>query len=116
MNIHKSYDERRKSKRFDMPLEVEYTTLTQNPVSGHVIAQNIGRGGISFEDSIEIEAGNNVHLKMNVSGSETPVIATGTIAWAKNKKNGIRLTKISKSDQERMLEFIYQKWLESQQP
>lgn len=115
MDIHKSNDERRKSKRFEMPLEVEYTTLTQNPISGHVVAQNIGRGGLSFEDTVEIEAGNNIRLKMIVSGSEAPVIATGKIAWARNKKNGIRLTKISKTDQERILEFIYQKWLESHQ-
>ena len=107
-------DERRRSKRFETPFEVEYRTLTQNPISGNVVAQNISRGGLACNEMQDLRDGFTVQLKMNVPGENLPVFATGTIAWTDGENAGVRLTKISKLDQERILEFIYQSWLKKQ--
>ncbi len=109
-----SADERRRSKRFDLPLEVEYRTLTQNPIFGNVLAQNVSKTGVSLNDARDVKRGETIQLKMNVPGDNLPVFATGTIAWADGVKAGVRITKISKNDQERILEHIYQNWLKSQ--
>ena len=113
MNEHQSPSERRKSKRFDTQLDIEYRTLTQNPIYGNVVSRDISKGGLSFPAKSQIKKGTSVELKMNVPGDNLPVFATGTIAWADGVQTGVKLTKISKTDQARVLEFIYKQWLES---
>ncbi len=107
-------DERRRSKRFELPLEIEYRTLTQNPIFGNVIAQNVSKTGLALADAKDVKRGETVQLKMSVPGDNLPVFATGTVAWADGIKAGVRITKISRNDQERILEHIYQNWLKSQ--
>ena len=107
-------DERRRSKRFAMPLKAEYRTLTRAPLSGQAVAQNISRGGIAFSEMHDLERGITVQLKMNVPGHQLPVFATGRVTWADETNAGVKLTKISRSDEERILEYIYQSWLKQQ--
>ena len=107
-------DERRRSKRFDLPIEVEYRTLTQNPIYGTVMAQNVSKTGLALADTKDVKRGETIQLKMSVPGDNLPVFATGTVAWADGVKAGVRITKISRNDQERILEHIYQNWLKSQ--
>lgn len=107
-------DERRRSKRFDLPVEIEYRTLTQNPIFGNVLAQNISKTGLALQNAKDVKRGETIQLKMAVPGDNLPVFATGTIAWADGVKAGVRITKISRNDQERVLEHIYQNWLKSQ--
>jgi c-di-GMP-binding flagellar brake protein YcgR len=106
-------EERRKSKRFDIPVDVEYRTLTQNPLYGNVVTRDLSRGGVSVQGAKEFKRGLTVQLKMNVSGDNLPVFATGMVAWTDGFQSGLRLTKISQADQERILEHIYQRWLKS---
>ncbi|MFT5206545.1 MAG: hypothetical protein ACI9CF_000284 [Candidatus Omnitrophota bacterium] len=106
--------ERRKSKRFNMNLAVEYRTLTQNPVQGTVVADNVSRGGFSFVEESDIQRGTTLQLSMKVPGDGLPVFATGMVTWADGSNIGVSLTKISKSDQEKILESIYQNWLKRQ--
>jgi hypothetical protein len=107
-------DERRRSKRFDLPIEIEYRTLTQNPIFGNVLAQNVSKTGLSLAEAKDVKRGETIQLKMSVPGDNLPVFATGTVAWADGVKAGVRITKISRNDQERILEHIYQNWLKSQ--
>ena len=107
-------EEKRKSKRFDLPIEIEYRTLTQNPIFGNVLAQNVSKTGVQLSDARDVKRGETVQLKMSVPGDNLPVFATGTVAWADGLKAGVRITKISRNDQERILEHIYQNWLRSQ--
>jgi c-di-GMP-binding flagellar brake protein YcgR len=113
-NAGVSTDERRRSKRFDLPIEIEYRTLTQNPIYGNVLAENISKTGIALAEAAEVKRGETIQLRMNVPGDNLPVFATGTVAWADGVKAGVRITKISKNDQERILEHIYQNWLKGQ--
>lgn len=107
-------DEKRRSKRFELPLEIEYRTLTQNPIFGNVIAQNVSKNGVALADAKNVKRGETVQLKMSVPGDNLPVFATGTVAWADGIKAGVKITKISRNDQERILEHIYQNWLKNQ--
>ena len=109
-----SAEEKRKSKRFELPLEVEYRTLTQNPIFGNVMAQNVSKSGVALSEAKDVKRGETIQLKMSVPGDNLPVFATGTVAWADGVKAGVRITKISRNDQERILEHIYQNWLKSQ--
>ncbi len=105
--------ERRKSKRFDTPFDVEYRTLTQNPIHGTVLSKDISKGGVSFASKTQMKKGTSVELKMNVPGDNLPVFATGTVAWADGVQTGVKLNRISKDDQARILEYIYKEWLRS---
>ncbi len=105
--------ERRKSKRFNTPFDVEYRTLTQNPIHGTVLSKDISKGGVAFLSKTQIKKGTSVELKMNVPGDNLPVFATGTVAWADGVQTGVKLNRISKDDQARILEYIYKEWLQS---
>ena len=106
-----SNKERRKSKRFQIGMDVEYRTLTQNPIYGNVLSHDVSKGGVSFLSKHSLKKGTSVELKMNVPGDNLPVFATGTIAWADGLKTGVKLSKIAKKDQEKILEYIYRQWL-----
>lgn len=105
--------ERRKSKRFSTILDIEYRTLTHNPIYGNVSCRDLSKGGLSFHSKNHIEKGTNVELKMNVPGDNMPVFANGTVAWAEGSKTGVKLTRIERADQVRILEHIYKEWLQS---
>ena len=105
--------ERRKSQRFPTALEIEYRTLTQNPIYGNVASSDVSKGGLSFVGKSQMRKGTGIELKMNVPGDNLPVFATGTVSWADGLKAGVKLTKIAKIDQARILEFIYKEWLKS---
>ena len=113
-DAQKAAEEKRRSKRFDLPIEIEYRTLTQNPIFGNVIAQNVSKAGVALTEAKDVKRGETIQLKMSVPGDNLPVLATGTVAWADGVKAGVRITKISRNDQERILEHIYQNWLKSQ--
>jgi c-di-GMP-binding flagellar brake protein YcgR len=105
--------ERRRAKRFAASLEIEYRTLTQNPIYGSVSSLDLSRGGLAFETPEEIRKGDSIELRMNVPGDNLPVFASGTVAWADGVRAGVRLTRIAKADQARILEYLYRDWLKA---
>lgn len=105
--------ERRRAKRFATRLDVEYRTLTHNPLFGTTSLKDISKNGVSFPTRHSIKKGTSVQLKMNVPGDNLPVFATGTVAWADGFRAGVKLTRIEKNDQARVLEYIYRDWLSS---
>lgn len=107
--------ERRKSKRFNTQLDIEYRTLTQNPIYGNCMSSDISKGGVSFPVKSSVKKGTSIELKMNVPGDNLPVFATGTVAWADGVQTGVKLIRIARADQARILEFIYKEWLKSRE-
>ena len=60
-----------------------------------------------------IPVGTTLELALNVPGDNLPVFATGKIAWADGLDAGLRLTKISRTDRARVLEYVYKQWLKN---
>lgn len=106
-----SMAERRKFIRIDAPLEIEYRTLTLNPIFGKTLAKDLSREGMRVGLRHDIPAGTPMELSVNVPGDNLPVFATGKIAWADGLEAGLRLTKISQTDRTRVLEYAYKEWL-----
>ena len=105
--------EQRKYLRFQAPLEVEYRTLTLNPIFGKALAKDLSREGVRIGLRQPIAIGTQVELSLNVPGDNLPVFATGKVAWADGLEAGLKLTKISPKDQTRVLEYVYKEWLKS---
>ena len=103
--------ERRKYIRFNTPVEIEYRTLTLNPIFGKTLAKDLSREGIRLGIKQELPAGTPLEISVNVPGDNLPVFATGKVAWADGLEAGLKLTKISQNDRTRMLEYVYKEWL-----
>lgn len=105
--------ERRRFMRFTAAMDVEYKTLTLNPIFGKALARDLSRDGIRVGLKQNLPAGTLVELCMNVPGDNLPVFATGKVAWADGLEAGVRLTKIATSDRTRVLEYVYREWLKN---
>jgi hypothetical protein len=105
--------ERRKYLRFNTPLDVEYKTLTLNPIFGKALAKDLSREGIRFGSKHPLPIGTSVEISMSVPGDNLPVFATGKVAWVDGLDAGVKLTKISHTDRTRMLEYVYKEWLKN---
>lgn len=105
--------ERRKFLRFNTPLDMEYKTLTLNPIFGKTLAKDLSREGVRFGIKQAVPVGTSLEISMTVPGDNLPVFATGKIAWADGFDAGVKLTKISQNDRARVLEYVYKEWLKT---
>ena len=105
--------ERRKFLRFEAPLDLEYRTLTLNPIFGKALAKDLSREGVRMGVKQSLPMGTPIELCLNVPGDNLPVFATGKVAWADGLEAGIRLTKMSQTDRTRVLEYVYREWLKA---
>lgn len=99
--------------RFTAPLDLEFRTLTLNPIFGKTLAKDLSREGMRVGFKQNVPSGTPIELCMNVPGDNLPVFATGKVAWADGLEAGIRLTKISQHDRTRVLEYVYREWLKT---
>ena len=106
-------NDRRKYMRFEAPLDVEYRTLTLNPIFGKALAKDLSKEGMRVGLRQNLPQGTPIEICVNVPGDNLPVFATGKIAWADGLEAGVRLTKINKNDRVRVLEYVYSEWLKS---
>lgn len=107
--------ERRKYMRFNALLDLEYKTLALNPIFGKALLRDLSREGLRFNIKQNIPIGTPVEISMNVPGDNLPVFAAGKVAWADGLDAGVKLTKISRTDRARMLEYVYNQWLRTAQ-
>lgn len=105
--------ERRKYMRFSASLDIEYKTLALNPIFGKALLKDMSREGFRFNAQQNLPVGTAVELSLNVPGDNLPVFATGKVAWADGLDAGVKLTKISRTDHVRMLEYVYNEWLKT---
>ena len=103
--------ERRRFLRFNTPLDIEYRTLTLNPIFGKALAKDLSREGLRFPVKHNLPIGTAVEICLNVPGDNLPVFVTGKVAWADGLDAGVKLTKISVEDRARLLEYVYREWL-----
>jgi c-di-GMP-binding flagellar brake protein YcgR len=105
--------ERRRYLRFYAPMDVEYKTLTLNPIFGKALAKDLSREGVRVDLKNAVAPGTSLELRMNVPGDNLPVFATGKVAWMGGPEAGIKLTKITPADRKRVMEYIYKEWLKT---
>lgn len=94
-------------------MDVEYKTLTLNPIFGKALARDLSREGLRVGLKQGLPAGTLVELCLNVPGDNLPVFATGKVAWADGLEAGVRLTRIAPTDRTRVLEYVYREWLKA---
>ena len=99
--------------RFHAPMDLEFKTLTLNPIFGKTLAKDLSREGMRVGLKQSLPSGTPIEICMNVPGDNLPVFAAGRVAWADGLEAGIRLTKISQHDRTRVLEYVYREWLKS---
>ncbi len=109
----KTMAERRKHLRFNTPLNIEYKTLTLNPLFGKTLAKDLSREGMRFGVDQTIPVGTTLEISLAVPGDNLPVFATGKVAWANGLDAGLKLTKIAQKDRARILEYVYKEWLKT---
>jgi len=83
---------------------------------------NFSKEGVGILSEESFNNGEDVEFEMMIPGDNIPVFFEGEVAWAadleKNEslyKTGVRLKKIDNHDKSRMLEYIYRKWIVSDQ-
>ena len=99
--------------RFRAPMDLEFRTLTLNPIFGKTLAKDLSREGLRVGFKKPLASGTPIEICMNVPGDNLPVFATGKIAWADGLEAGIRFTKISGHDRTRVLEYVYREWVKA---
>ena len=108
-----SMAERRRFMRFHTAMDVEYKTLTLNPIFGKTLAKDLSREGVRVGVKQDVPVGTTLEISLNVPGDNLPVFATGKVAWADGLEVGVKLTKINLQDRARILEYVYREWLKS---
>ncbi len=106
-------NERRKYLRFNTPVDIQYKTLTLNPLFGKALAKDLSKEGLRIGMKDQVPVGTALEIQMNVPGDNLPVFATGKVAWADGFDTGVRLTKINQADRMRVLEYVYREWLKT---
>jgi hypothetical protein len=105
--------ERRKYLRFNSAIDIQYKSLTLNPIFGKTLAKDLSREGLRIGLKERVSVGTPLEICMNVPGDNLPVFASGKVTWADGLEAGVRLTKIDQSDRMRVLEYVYREWLKS---
>jgi hypothetical protein len=112
--------ERRRFKRFDVPLEVQFK-LFENPseyLSG--ITKNFSREGLCFESpDIDPELFKPVELKVKLPNRDTFTDVLGDIVWKEMNGNsciaGIKFRVIEKECKSEILDYAYDLWVAKKQ-
>ncbi len=109
--------ERRRFKRFDIPLDVQFK-LSDNPseyFSG--ITKNVSREGLCFETlDIDPDLFQSVELKVKLPDKDTYSHIWGDLMWKEQNENrclaGIKFRVIEKALKSELLDYAYDLWVE----
>lgn len=106
--------EKRKFMRFGVLLDAIFRGNT----SGNAKINDFSRQGLGMITEEELREGENLEIEMNLPGDNIPIICQGEIAWTKKldpergkNKCGIEIKEIESKDRGRILEYIYKKWI-----
>ncbi len=79
---------------------------------------NFSKEGVGLLSEETFDTGEEVEIEMKIPGDNVPVIIEGQIAWASSSneraseyRGGLKFNKINDEDRNRILEYIYQKWI-----
>jgi len=104
--------------RFDVSLDIEYMVSGNSmPIEGISLSKNLSREGMQLILDKNLLPGTELEFKLRIPGDAAPIYAKGAIVWTgKGKKKepsiGIRFSHISAFDRNRILEYVYNEWVE----
>ena len=110
--------ERRKFRRFSIPLDVKFKSVNNmsDYSSGEIV--NFSRTGFCLKsDSIPLNMDDTVECIVKLPTKETFAPILGEIKWTRNRNDkftvGISIKKMNKGDKCDILDNCYDLWLES---
>ena len=107
--------EKRRYMRFDVLLNA---LCRSNGVLKGFKLSNFSRDGFGFVSKESLDKGKDVEIEFSIPGDNVPIIASGQIAWASRLdqedkfEGGLRIKKINNHDRGRILNHIYEKWMD----
>ncbi|OGW87227.1 MAG: hypothetical protein A3C35_06975 [Omnitrophica bacterium RIFCSPHIGHO2_02_FULL_46_11] len=113
--------ERRKFKRFDAYMNVQFRTqhqkASQNEASG--LSRDVSREGIKISTDKSLPEGSLVELEIRLPDETRPIRTTGKVMWARPGSEeggfdlGVCFLLIDPIDKFRALDYAYNYWLET---
>lgn len=112
-------DERRKFKRFNVSLGVEFKTSEESDQYVVGITKNFSRSGLCIESqAFDHTPRAAMELKVKLPHQDKYVSILGEIAWSDSVDNrcwlGINLTEMDKEAKSLILDHAYNLWLDQQ--
>ena len=112
--------ERRKFKRFDAFMNVQFRSQEGAANSGAGLSKDLSREGIKVNTSDALKEGALLDLEIHVPDDTRPVHTTGKVMWARpahGEENGfdhgVNFLMIDPVDKFRVLDYAYNYWLET---
>jgi len=112
--------ERRKFKRFDAYMNVQFRSQDTRVDQGTGLSKDLSREGIKMSTDHVLHAGSLVDLEIHLPDDDRPVRSTGKIMWSKPGSSdeggyeaGVCFLLIDPVDKFRALDYAYNYWLET---
>ena len=110
--------ERRKFKRFDAYMNVQYRFQGSHQSSeGSGLSKDLSREGIKVNTDRALHTGTLVDLEIRLPDDTRPVKTTGKVMWSKpaegGYESGLSFLLIDPVDKFRVLDYAYNYWLET---
>jgi len=109
--------ERRKFKRFDAYMNVQYRSQEGKTNEGSGLSKDLSREGIKVNTDHALQTGTVVDLEIRLPDDNRPVKSTGKVMWSKPStsgfESGVSFLLIDPIDKFRVLDYAYNYWLET---
>ena len=110
--------ERRKFKRFDAFMNVQYRTQDGKSGEGVGLSKDLSREGLKISTDHSLNAGSLVDLEIQLPDENRPIHTTGKVMWSvrgnnENYESGVCFLLIDPLDKFRILDYAYNYWLET---
>lgn len=113
MENHNSVEEKRRYKRVDTSLTIEYRDLKRgNELPSNSSLKNISEGGICFDSGGFMSLACRLILNISLPNNPKPIKAISKVAWIRRLPTGDRyelgnqFLEISKEDRANIVDFV----------
>ncbi|MBU1862788.1 MAG: PilZ domain-containing protein [Candidatus Omnitrophica bacterium] len=112
--------ERRKFKRFDAYMNVNFQQQDPSDCGGVCLSNDLSRDGMKLTADTKLSKGVLLDLKIDIPDDPKAVHSAGEVVWIKKSKEsehdfelGIRFLLMDPVDKFRILDYAYNNWLET---
>ena len=112
--------ERRKFKRFDAYMTVNFRAQDAGGLEGAGLSQDLSRNGIKMSSAKTLPSGALVDLEIRIPDDPRTIRTTGKVMWTREAKeekdsyeHGVCFLMMDPVDKFRALDYAYNHWLET---